>query len=600
MPESTPPARSAVPVKDTWNAESVFPSPAAWEAEYQAIAGSLREFERFQGHLGESAAVLADCLTARDALVQRLGKLWAYASLSHSVNTADQAAAALLSRTQGLLAQAAGAMAFVEPELIALGQETVLRQLPADPRLGIYAHYVEDLFRQQAHRRSSEVEQVLGMVSDPLGAVETTYSMLTAADMRFPPARSSQGEAVEVTQGTFEKILAEPDREARRTAWESYNDTYLAFKNTLANNLMTTLKADVFRARVRRHESTLAASLFTNNIPLAVFYRLIETFRAHLPTWHRYWRVRRRLLGVERLAPYDIWAPLISEPPRITFAQAVDWIAAGLAPMGEDYVRTLRQGCLQERWVDWAPNRGKVAGAFSSGAPGTYPFIVLSFDDTYYSLGTLAHELGHSMHSYLTWKHQPIIYSDYALFVAEVASNFHQAMVRSYLLDHLTDRAQQIAVLEEAMSNFHRYLFIMPTLARFELEVHERLEKGVGVAADDLIQLMADLFSEGYGGEMQVDRERVGITWAEFGHLYMNYYVYQYATGISAANALSRRILAGTPGAVADYLGFLKAGSSVYPLDALKMAGVDMTTTRPVEEAFGVLDGLVDRLEALG
>jgi len=402
-----------------------------------------------------------------------------------------------------------------------------------------------------------------------------------------------------VTQGTLQKLLAGADREVRRTAWESYTDAHLAFKNTLATSLATSIKQNVFHMRVRRHRSTLEASLFENNIPVEVFHNLIATFRKNLPTWHRYWALRRRALGVDTLHPYDVWAPLTKDKPHVSYEQAVDWICEGLAPMGEDYVGVMRKGCLKDRWVDVYPNQGKRAGAFSSGRPGTHPFIVLSYNDNVFSLSTLAHELGHSMHSYLTWQNQPVIYSHYSLFLAEVASNFHQAMVRAHLLEQHTDPAFQISLIEEAMSNFHRYFFVMPTLARFELEIHERVERGKGLTADDMIGLMVDLFSEGYGGEVHVDHERVGITWATFGHLYRDYYVYQYATGISGAHALSKRILSGENGAVKDYLSFLKAGGSMYPLNALKMAGVDLTTPQAVEVTFNVLSGMVDKLEQL-
>ena len=259
----------------------------------------------------------------------------------------------------------------------------------------------------------------------------------------------------------------------------------------------------------------------------------------------------------------------------------------------------MRRGCLEQRWVDVYPCQGKAGGAFSSGTPGTYPFIMMSYTDEVFSMSTLAHELGHSMHSYLTWQNQPVIYSDYSMFVAETASNFHQAMVRAHLLETTQDPALLLAVIEEAMSNFHRYFFIMPTLARFELELHQREERGEGMSADDMIELMADLFAEGYGDGVVVDRPRVGITWATFGHLYIDYYVFQYATGISAANALAQRVRSGGSAAAVEYLAFLKAGASLYPIDALKVAGVDMTTPAPVEAAFAVLAGLVERLEGL-
>jgi oligoendopeptidase F len=303
---------------------------------------------------------------------------------------------------------------------------------------------------------------------------------------------------------------------------------------------------------------------------------------------------------LEELREYDVKAPLTSTQISVPYEQAVEWVAAGMAPLGEEYVGALRRGCLHERWVDIYPNRGKRAGAFSWGGPGTLPFIMMGYTDDLYSLSTLAHELGHSLHSYYTWKAQPLVYSDYSLFVAEVASNFNQAMVRNYLFHLNDDRDFQIAVIEEAMANFHRYFFIMPMLARFELAIHELVEQGESFNADSLTEMMADLLAEGYGDGVTMDRPRSGITWAQFSsHLYANFYVYQYATGISGAHALARRILAGEEGAAARYLDFLRAGSSLYPLDALKVAGVDLTTPAPVEEAFAVLEGLVDRLDTL-
>ncbi len=596
---ATVPPRSQIAPEHTWNAPSVFPSVEAWEAEFKAIQERLPALKQHQGHLGDGPASLADAFAAVEDVLQRAEKVFVYASMNYHVDTTDQAAARLYGQARGLFGQVLAAIAFLNPALIALGEETVRGWCAADERLKIYRHYVDDLFRQQAHVRSAEVEELLGMLADPFGSTATTASLLTNADFQFQPAIGADGQAITLTQGTVDAILHGPDREARRTAWEHYADQYLAFKNTLANNLLTSVKQNVFRTRARRYESSLEMALFANNVPPGVFHNLLDIFQRNLPTWHRYWAIRRRALGVDTLHPYDIWAPLTDRPPQLSYEQAVEWICAGLAPLGQAYVDRIRQGCTQDRWVDIYPNLGKTAGAFSSGCYGTFPFILMSYTDDISSLSTLAHELGHSMHSYLTWQHQPYIYSDYSLFVAEVASNFHQAMVRAYLLDHSDDPAFQISIIEEAMDNFHRYFFIMPTLARFELEVHQRVERGEGLSADDLIGLMADLFSEGYGGQMRVDRERVGITWAEFGHLYVDYYVYQYATGISGANAIARRILDGVPGAAEGHLNFLKAGGSLYPVEALRLAGVDLSQPGPVETAFDVLAGLVDRLDAL-
>ena len=599
MPESRVPTRDEIDQKYKWNAESLFVSHDAWEVELAKLPDALTVLSAFEGRLGSGPGALANCLDVMRKLTVRLGRVTMYAMLRHAVNVRDQEAALDESRARGVMGRFRAVQAFVDPELLAIGEETLRAWVALEPRLASLGHYVDDLFRQQAHIRSAEIEQALGMVSDAFSGASTIHGVLTDADFVFECAIASDGSEIELTQGSLQGILAGADREARRTAYEHYNDTYLAHRNTLAASLSTSIKQNVFNMRIRRHESTLDLALFRHNIPTEVFHNLISTFRKHLPTWHRYWAARRKALGVAELTPYDVWAPLTTSRARVSFEQAIDWISAGLAPLGAEYVSALRTGALAQRWVDVYPNQGKSAGAFSAGWQGMHPFIVMNYNDDLFSLSTLAHELGHSMHSYLTWETQPFLYSDYSLFVAEVASNFHQAIVRDYLLKSSDDVAFQIGVIEEAMSNFHRYFFVMPTLARFELEIHQRVERGEGLSAQAMIDLMADLFADGYGSEVTFDHDRVGITWATFGHLFIDYYVYQYATGISGANALAKGILDGKPGAVDHYLGFLKAGSSVYPLDALKIAGVDLTTPEAVEVTFGVLDEMVTRLEGL-
>lgn len=593
------PPRSQIDPNHTWNAESVFPDQAAWAAELKAVAEELPALAPFQGKLGESAQTLADWLELSETLTRRIHTLYFYASMSQAVETTNTAAISMVGQASALFSRFAAAASFAEPEILALGEATIMDWVNSEPRLNIYHHYFSNLFRQQAHVRSAEVEEVLALAGEPFDQVENTEEMLTGADLTFREATSKDGEQLSLSQGNIDTLLESRDREARRTAWESYMDGYLALKHTLASNYLASVKRDVFYARARRYPSALEASLFADNVPAEVFYSLIETYKKHIPTWHKYWAIRRQALGVDTLHPYDIWAPLSSDAPKVSYEQAVNWISEGMRPLGEAYVSALRQGCLQDRWVDIYPNQAKTAGAFSGGSYDTFPFIMMSYDNGLGAMSTLAHELGHSMHSYLSRKNQPFVYGDYTLFAAEVASNFNQALVRAYLFQQNSDPDFQIALIEEAMSNLHRYFFIMPTLARFELEIHERVERGDGVTADDMIELMADLFSEGYGDEMHVDRQRVGITWATFGHLYSNYYVYQYATGISAAHALAGRILDGTPGAVEDYINFLSAGSSLYPVDALKKAGVDMSTPEAVEHTFAVLADYVERLGVL-
>jgi oligoendopeptidase F len=593
------PKRSEITYENKWNEQSVYRSSQAWEIEFRDIEKTLPELKSCKDKLRSGARDLLFALQTIENIQRRTMKLIVYAVMSYSVDTQDQTAIAMYDRVHSLAGKVQGAAAFLNPELLSIGLETLNQWMKQIPELAVYSHFIENLFRGKAHFRSAEVEELMGMLVGPFSGPESTHSSLTNADFKIKPAIASDGRELPVTQGTIDAILHDEDRKARRTGWENYRDTYLAFKNTLANILAASVKQDVFDMLARQHTSTLEASLFNDNVPVEVFHNIINVFRKNLPTWHRYWRLRRKALDVDTLHPYDTWAPLTSARPRIEFRQAVDYIAAGMEPLGTEYVRILKQGCLVDHWVDIYPNQGKTAGAFSEGAYDTYPFICMSYTDDINSLSTIAHELGHSMHSYFTRKNQPFIYGGYSLFIAEVASNFHQAMVRAHLLKTNTDPMFQVPLLEEAMSNFHRYFFIMPTLARFELEVHQRVERGEGLTADSMIELMADLFSEEYGGEMYVDRERVGITWATFGHLFTDYYTFQYATGISAAHALSNRVLTGAPNAVRDYLSFLSVGSSVYPLDALKIAGVDLTSPKAVEETFGVLSNYVDRLEAL-
>src|SRR5215212_1048726 len=583
--------RAEIPEKYKWNAASVFPSEAAWESAAESLLIQLNEVKQKEGSVGQSAQALADVLAATDALMESVGKVLTYAFNNQAVDNLNPNAARMMGKAQSIVGQIFAGIGFLQPEILTIDPDLLAEWRQTEPRLKIYAQFFDDLIRQQAHVRSAEVEEVLGLVQEPLGGFYTTMTFMTDSEMKYPDARTSAGQELEVTQGTLEKLLASSDRESRRTAWEGFRDTHLAFQNTLSSNLLNSIKSNVFSQRVRKYPSTLDAALFANNVPPQVFHNLLETTRKNFPIWHKYWRVRREALGQTDLQPYDIWAPLTHEKVTVPYETAVDWICAGLAPLGEEYVSTARRGLLEQGWVDVYPNLNKSAAQFSSGSKGTHPFIIMLYDDTIFSMSTLAHELGHSMHSYLTWKHQPIVYSQYSLFVAEVASNFNQALVRDHLLKTHNDPQFQVSLLEEAFSNFQRYFFIMPILAQFELEIHQRVERGEGVTAQDMNALMADLFAEGYGAEMEFDRDRTGITWATFGHLYQDYYVYQYSTGISAAHALSRRVLSGVDHAAEDYLRFLSAGASVYPLEALKLAGVDMSTPQAVEETFEILAG---------
>jgi len=580
----------------------VFPDLAAWEAAVSAILDKLPDLAEFKGHLGESPDMLADWFDAADSAQLLMGKVIVYTTMSYSVDATDQAAAGRADRARTTYAQLGAAMAFAVPEMISIGFPKLRKWVASSPRVAHLGHYVDRLEKLQSHVRSPEVEELLSQASDPLATALSVHSVLANTDLKFAPARGAEGEE-EVAQGTIGALLTNSDRDLRRTAFESYADAHIAMQHAMAANLAAGVKRDVFYSRARAYASSLEAALEPNHIPAAVFHHVIRAFRDNLGTWHRYWRVRRQALGLSALEPYDVQARLGSLKRKVPYEEAVDWISKGVRSLGDEYVNVLRKGALEERWVDIYPNKGKRMGAFSTGTPGTYPFIFMSYNDDIYAMSTLAHELGHSMHSYYTRKTQPFVYSSYGLFQAEVASNMHQALTRRYLLATHKDPEFQIAVIDEAMANFYRYFFIMPTLARFELETHERVEKGMALTADSLNHLMADLISEVYGSEVEVserNRERIGSTWGQFHtHLYSNFYVFQYATGIAGANHLAEKVAAGDAGAVRNYLAFLKSGGSKYPLEGLKLAGVDMSSPEPVASAFAALAAMVDRLEEL-
>lgn len=591
--------RREVPEAERWNAESIFPAPAAWDEAFEALEDDLADAGGYPGTLGASPEQLLAWLEYREEIERRFGRLRVYATMSYAVDAQDEAAAVRQDRVRSLAARLAEAIAFAEPELLAIPRETLEGWLSL-PELSTYRHYFERLWRRAPHVRSPEVEELLSGVQDPFGTATSAHGVLANAELEFGDVHDGAGRPHPLTQGTVRTLEASRDRTLRQRAYQRYADAHLAAKKTMATLLAAGVKQNVLLARARRYGSALEAALAPENLPLSVFHNLIETFQANLPVWHRYWRAKRELLGLETFHPYDVHASLTDERGEVPFEQAVEWLTEAMAPLGRDYVAVLRQGALKERWVDRALNRGKRMGAFSTGAADTHPFIMMSYSGDVLAMSTLAHELGHSLHSYLSRRAQPFVYSRYSLFAAEVASNFNQAMLRHHLLQASPSRAFELEILEEAMANFYRYFFVMPTLARFELELHERVQRGEPLSADGLIALMAQLFAEGYGGEVVLDEPRVGITWAQFHtHLYSRFYVFQYATGISGAHALAEGVLSGEPGAAERYLGFLRAGGSSYPLDALRAAGVDLSSPAPVEATFRVLEGLVARLERL-
>ncbi len=595
--------RKDAPKESTWNREAVYATWKDWQKDLDAGLAELSELGEFNGKLKDGPGVVADWFETRGRHWRRMMILQEFADWAQIVDSTDIEAKGAFSQAKGLESKFIATTAFAIPQFLEIG-EGLLDWVDKEPRLAVYKYYFENMLRLKKYQRSEEVEEILGMLEEPFDGVYQSASELVDSDLKFRDALDSKGKPLPVFQANMDIALQDLDRDRRKTAWESYYDSYLSMENTLASIYLTNVKQWTFKAKVRGYGSVLEMNLSPTNLPLDVYHNLIDTFKANLPVWHKYWDVKARVLGVDKLAPWDVWAPIMEVPPVIPYKQSVDWICDAMKPLGEEYVSVLRNGALEGRWVDWAPNMEKRQNAASSLQIGNKPpFIYMSYDDSIIALSTLAHELGHSMHGYYSDLNQPEVYNEYEAVsstVGETPSNFQQAMTRIYLRNTIMDdRNLQLALIDEAMANFHRYFFIMPTLARFEYEVFARADAGEPLTTRDLNKLMSDLFAEGYGETMGDDPARTGITWAQFLHLYYPFYTFQYAIGISAAHYLAYNIDAGTEGAPEKYLDLLKAGGSMDTMDLFSLSGVDMTSPEPVNKAFQEMAELVDYLEEM-
>jgi oligoendopeptidase F len=604
MSNTTGLKREDAPIESTWNREAVYPTWKDWEVDLKAALKELSELSEYNGRLKEGPGVLADWFELRGNHWRRMMVLLEFADWAQIVDSTDVAAKGYFGQAKALEGKFKARVAFARPQLLEIG-ETLLNWTEQEPRLRVYKHYFDNLLRLKAYQRNEEVEELLSMMAEPFDGVYQAATELVDTDLAFRDAVDSQGKMHPVYQANMDIALQDPDRERRRTAWESYSDGYLSMENTLASIYLANVKQWMVLAEARGYDSVLEMKLSPTNLPLEVFNNLIDTFKKFLPIWHRYWDVKAKILGVDAMRPYDVWAPTVNNPPAIPYKQSVEWICESLKPLGDEYVSILRNGSLEGRWVDYAPNIEKRQNAASSLQVGHKPpFIYMSYDDSIIALSTLTHELGHSMHGVYTAENQPDVYNEYdsvSSTVGETPSNFHQAMTRAYLRElKADDKDFQLALIDEAMSNYHRYFFIMPTLARFEYEIFSRAAQGQPLTAVELNHIMQGFFAEGYGETMKDDPARTGITWAQFLHLFEPFYTFQYAIGISAADALASKILAGEEGMTERYIEFISAGGSQYTMDLFDMAGVDMSTPAPVEASFKELAGLVDQLEALG
>lgn len=591
------PERSEIDQQYTWRVEDLYPSDEAWETAFARLREKIPALAAYQGRLGESAGTLLEFITLNIEAGEEMARLANYAQRKYDQDTRVAAYQALAGRIMALSVEMDAALSFVTPELIRLDQDTLERFYADQPALELYRRFFTILASKREHILSDAEEKLLAAAGEVAAAPEDVYSKLTSADLKFPDAVDSEGAPHPVTDSSYVPLLMSGDRTLRRSAFESMFTGYGSIKNALAATLGGQMKSALFYANARKYPNTLAAALDGTRVPESVYRNLVDTVNRNLPKLHRYVSLRKKLLGVDELHMYDIYTPMVANAARvIPYEQAKTTVYEALAPLGERYREILQRG-FDERWIDVYENVGKRSGAYSGGSM-PHPYVLLNQKDDLDSMFTLAHEMGHSLHTFLSAEKQPPVYRDYVIFVAEVASTCNEALLMEYLLARTQDRTERAFLINHFLDQFKGTLYRQTQFAEFELRLGQLTAQGETLTADLLCQEYAALNARYYGPNMVQD-EQIALEWARIPHFYYNYYVYQYATGYSAAIALSRRILKEGEPAVRDYLDFLAGGSSKDPIDLLKGAGVDMASPQPVEDALALFDSLIDEMETL-
>jgi oligoendopeptidase F len=581
----------------TWDLASIFTDRNAWSAEVQGVREEAERFAACKGTLGQSAEGLCYALRALDALVERFGKVRVYASLLFAADTRDDEATRMTQQVDALSADVSVEISFVEPELLALGWAALERMCDEYPPLAVYRRYLSELERRRCHLLSPEQEALLSELSALQRLPESIRNAAHDGDLRFAPIQLGD-ERHDLTHGTIEDCLQSSDPKTREFAYRSYTDGYISSARTLAATLTAEITTSLVFSKARGYSSTFERALFVDDFTPDIYHSAVRSCREHQNLFRRYFKAKAKILGLSQLGEHDIFAKLSPNAPEIPYVQGVELVLKSLAPLGEEYVSIARRGLTEERWVDVFPSPGKYSNAFSSGTYLTRPFFLLNYTPTMPEVGTLAHELGHSMHSLFTNRAQPSRYAAYAMSVAETASNLNQVLLRAHVLKS-ADREMALAVLDEAFFYAHRYLFMMPVLSRIEHTLHSIYARGGAVGASDIRKATVTAFEAAYDGAVSFEPERLGMKWGAFCHFYEPYYFFQYAIGISAAMTIGQRILAEEPGIREKYLRFLSAGSSRSPRELFEMVDIDITSRAMYGTAFTVVEGYVREIERL-
>lgn len=591
------PKRSEVKAEYTWATEDIYPTDDAWVEDFKKLKGIPSKLMSYKGRLGESGQTLLEFLKLSDDISVLVDNLGNYARRKSDEDTA-------VSRYQGMVGQLMNvyvlinsAGSFETPEITAIPDDRMNELYSEAPGLSLYKLKLDRIRKKREHILSENEERILALAGDAMGSPENIYSMFSDADMRFPDAYDKDGKAHQVTHGSYVPLMHQSDRVLRKSAFEAMYKTYGSFKNTMAATLSAQIKSVQFYSQARNYSSSLEAALDDNEVPVEVYTNLIKAVHENMDYMYKYVDLRKKLMGVDELHFYDIYANMAADADiKIPFEQAKETVLKALEPLGEDYLKIMREG-FDNRWIDVYENEGKTSGAYSAGAR-VHPYVLLNYKDNLDSMFTLAHEMGHAIHSYLSNKKQSVVYSDYVIFVAEVASTCNEALLMQYLLKTTEDKKQKAYLINYFLEQFRTTLYRQTMFAEFELKINELCAAGETLTADTLCEIYGELNKLYFGDGLVLDDE-IRLEWARIPHFYYNYYVYQYATGYSAAIALSQRILNEGETAVKDYIGFLSGGCSKDPIELLRGAGVDMATTKPISDALKLFGSLIDNMNEL-
>lgn len=597
MSEKRIPKRSEQNPEYTWKLEDIYPTDEAWKADLEKLKAMPEKVLKYKGKLSEKGENLLNLLRLSDEISVLCDSLGNYAQRKSDEDTANATYQAMTGQLMNVYVAINSAMSFETPEIVAVPDETLNSFYKNIPELELYRKHLDKIRKQKDHVLSDAEERIMALTGEMAQSPENVYSMFSDADLKFPEAIDKDGNKHQVTHGSYIPLVQSSDRVLRKSAFESLYHTYDNFKNTCAATLSAQIKMLHFYSKARRYDSTLEASLSGTDVPTEVYRNLIKAVHDNMHYMYDYVKLRKKLMGLDELHMYDLYTPIVADVDmKITFDQAKETVLKALEPMGGDYLNILREG-FENRWIDVYENEGKTSGAYSAGAR-VHPYVLLNHKDTLNCMFTLAHEMGHAIHSYLSNKNQPVVYSNYVIFVAEVASTCNEALLMEYLLKNTQDKQEKAYLINYFLEQFRTTLYRQTMFAEFELKINEQVAQGETLTADGLNALYRQLNKEYFGDDIVIDNE-IDLEWARIPHFYYDYYVYQYATGYSAAIALSRRILNEGEPAVKDYLKFLSGGCSEDPITLLKGAGVDMTTSQPISEALKLFGELIDRMNTL-